>query len=121
MVCFGSLSLAALLSRTPHFVAGNLLQPDILRAMERRLRLRDEFAWMGVFDIAERVGRRYARGPIRSLTLEPGTGHDDRKDPSGSSRSALSMRRALRPAAFAAYSAASARCNTHSSVSPEAR
>lgn len=45
----------ALLSQAPHFVAGDLRHPDILHSMERRHRLRDEFAWMGVTDAEGRV------------------------------------------------------------------
>lgn len=45
----------ALLSQAPHFVAGNLEHPHVLQSMERRVRLRDEFAWMGVTDAEGRV------------------------------------------------------------------
>ncbi|MES2584641.1 MAG: diguanylate cyclase [Pseudomonadota bacterium] len=39
-----------LLSQAPHFVRGDLSNPDILQSLELRKKFRSEFAWLGVAD-----------------------------------------------------------------------
>jgi diguanylate cyclase (GGDEF)-like protein len=40
----------ALVSQAPHFVRGDLSDPDVLSSLDRRLDMRNEFAWLGVVD-----------------------------------------------------------------------